>query len=294
LAPWTITDFEILLNGQNTIVATNPGQFYFQPRVTSPFGVTTSMDFELSWSKDFVPQTNGGMPLHAYVRLPGGTTWTDWTPQSTDLCWSATQNTCTNGSDASIMVNNIPADAEVWITAHLDLACKSKAYSCLQPNDPLKRPATYDFTSKTTVNVAGVPVAESTDDASLVGRGKKVTMVYGTLSAPNGELVQNAWVRIKQGSNFALTKTDTKGFYLFFDDQYCSGDGLVACAGWSSQVKFASGTSSATVTVLGNGATQSPTWTTDGGAAPAPYSGTSAVTFNVAKGSAYAKNFKFN
>ena len=30
LSPWTITDFEILINGKdNTIVATNPGQFYY-------------------------------------------------------------------------------------------------------------------------------------------------------------------------------------------------------------------------------------------------------------------------
>jgi uncharacterized repeat protein (TIGR01451 family) len=294
LGPWTITDFEILLNGQNTIVATNPGQFYFHPRVTNPFNVTTSIDFEMNWTKDFAPQTNGGMPLHAYVRLAGSTTWTDWTPQSTLLCWSANQNTCVNGSDASLTVNNVPANAEVWVTAHLDLVCKSKPYSCLLPNDPLKRPATYSFDSKATVKVAGVPVAESTSEASLVGRGKKVTMVYGTVTGATGA-VEDAWVRIKQGTNYALTQTDEKGMYLFFDDQYCTGDGLTACSGWTTQLKFANGTSSATVTVLGNGATQSPTWQTDAGSPPSPNTaGTNYATFNVAKGSAYNKNFKFS
>src|SRR6185436_18771642 len=34
LTPWTIYDFEILLNGQGTIVATNPGQFYYHQRAT--------------------------------------------------------------------------------------------------------------------------------------------------------------------------------------------------------------------------------------------------------------------
>jgi hypothetical protein len=124
-------------------------------------------------------------------------------------------------------------------------------------------------------------------------------MVYGSVTGTNSERLANVWVRIKQGTNYGLTKTDSTGLYLFFDDQLCTGDGLTACAGaWATgttpMLKFANGTASATVTVLGNGA-QSPTWTTDTGAAPVPYSsGTNYATFNVAKGTAYNKNFKFN
>ena len=99
LSPWTISDFEVLVNNQNTIVATNPGQFYYHQRVISPYTVTTSIDFKIDWPSDFMPQVTGGNPIHAYVRLNGATSWTDWTPQSTSKCWNATQNSC-SGSTA--------------------------------------------------------------------------------------------------------------------------------------------------------------------------------------------------
>src|SRR5438105_4019731 len=35
LSPWTVNDFEILMSSKNTIVATNPGQFYYHQRATN-------------------------------------------------------------------------------------------------------------------------------------------------------------------------------------------------------------------------------------------------------------------
>jgi uncharacterized repeat protein (TIGR01451 family) len=303
LSPWTITDFEILVNNQNTIVATNPGQFYYHQRVTNidTGTLNSSVDFEIDWPTDFVPQTSGGMPIHAYVRLDGTNTWTDWTPQSTGICWSADMGCPTSAPahDGTITVNNVPSKAEVWITVHLDLKCKGQSYdTCMKATgkDPMKVPFPFGpFMSRATVRIGNIPLATSTTSTSLLGRGKKVTVVYGTVSGTNGDLVEDTWVRVKQGTNYALTKTDSNGFYVFFDDQYCTGDGLLGCSGWSGQVKFASGTSSATLAVLGNGA-YSPTWVTDTPARPVPYTsgGTTSLTFNVAKGSAYNKNFGFN
>ena len=42
LSPWTIADFEILLNNRNVVVATNPGQFYYHQRATNPYSCPPS------------------------------------------------------------------------------------------------------------------------------------------------------------------------------------------------------------------------------------------------------------
>ena len=142
LSPWTIGDFEILVNNQNTIVATNPGQFYYHQRVfnTNTGNATASVDFEFNWTKDFVPQIAGGMPIHAYVRLAGRPHWTDWTPQSTTIAGTQTQNTCASGSDGSITVNNVPANAEVWVTAHLDYRARASPTRACAPTIPSRSP----------------------------------------------------------------------------------------------------------------------------------------------------------
>ena len=59
------------MNNQNTIVATNPGQFYYHQRGVNTFATTTSWEFRLSWPDKFSPQVAGGMPIHAYVQLAG-------------------------------------------------------------------------------------------------------------------------------------------------------------------------------------------------------------------------------
>ena len=66
LAPWRIGDFEILLNGKNVIVATNPGQFYYHQRAFNDTVADSpaSVDFQLHWDSYFAPQTSGGMPIH--------------------------------------------------------------------------------------------------------------------------------------------------------------------------------------------------------------------------------------
>ena len=158
LAPWTIGDFEVPANNQNTIVATNPGQFYYHQRVTSPYTVTTSVDFKIDWPSDFVPQVTGGNPIHAYVRLNGATSWTDWTPQSTNSCWNATQNNRSTFGMGRSLSTTSRGMAEVWVTVHLDLRCKGQNISCLVRTRRSKPVVYGPFTSTATIKVGGVPV----------------------------------------------------------------------------------------------------------------------------------------
>ena len=275
LGPWTISDFEILLNNQGTIVATNPGQFYYHQRMTmiDTGMLKSSVDFEIDWPTDFVPQISGGQPIHAYVRLDGSTTWTLWTDVS-GKCWSNDMGcvTTTGPHDGSITVNNVPSKAEVWVTVHLDLKCKGMNYdSCMKnlsltpKKDPYAVPYTFGpFKSTATQKISGIPVASSTTSTTLVGRGKKVTVVYGTLiDKVTGLGIKDTWVRISQtvGSSTytATAQTSMDGFYVFFDGQACTEDDGIdgGCTGFSTPTSpwtFQTGSNvSTTITILGTG-----------------------------------------
>ena len=158
---------------------------------------------------------------------------------------------------------------------------------------------------QSTIAVAG---GSSFSSTSLLGRGKKVTVVYGTLTSSTGSLMPNVWIRLTQGSNTALAQTTPDGTYVIWDGQGC-GDGLESCAGASSTTwTFANGNASSKIDILGDGATAaaspaypgsntkawvktgtsfsvSPTFT-----APALPS----YTFTVAKNSAYSRDWKFS
>jgi uncharacterized repeat protein (TIGR01451 family) len=256
LTPWTINDFEILMNPKYTIIATNPGQFYYHQRATVPTAVTanSSWEFKLSWPNEFVPQTEGGQPIHAYVQLAGDGpgTWRDWTPQSTGICWNSTQNMC-SGFDGTITVNNVPPGAKVWVTVHLDYALKG------QTKDPnfLKTPKVYaPFQSDVVIRdqATGAVVGLSSSSTSLLGRGKKVTTVYGTMRDATGSPLEGVWVKLTQNGKSALAQTDAYGFYLFYDGQSClTSDGLSGGCSSGSTWTFASGSMNATLTIYGQG-----------------------------------------
>jgi len=298
LSPWTISDFEVLVNNQNTIVATNPGQFYYHQRVVNPYAVATSVEFKIDWPGEFTTQTTGGNPIHAYVRQNGSTTWTDWTPQSTGICWNA----C-SGADGTITVSAVPANAEVWVTVHLDLACKGQNISCLSPN-PLTKPVTYGpFTSTATVKISGVPVASSTTSTYLIGRGKKVTMVYGYAKTNAGAPLPGVWVQLTQNGKSTFVLTEIDGSYLVYDGQLCVGDGLYSCSTGTSWT-FAGGTANATVAVQGNGPTALgpatyPTGyskfklTSNGSTLVNNTTSPPTTTFGIANGSSYPRDWTF-
>jgi hypothetical protein len=159
----------------------------------------------------------------------------------------------------------VPAGAKIWVTVHLDYALKGTTPT---PTSIVTTPRTYGpFSSDITVrNQAGtVVLGASHSDTELLGRGKKVTVVYGTARYSNGTAIADAWVKVSQSGNTALTKTGTDGQFLFFDTQGCTAsDGLDGgCTGSSiTQWNFSNGTQNATISIMGQGAapTASPTW----------------------------------
>jgi hypothetical protein len=329
LTPWAVNDFEILVNGQNTVVATNPGQFYYHQRATSPYSVDSSWTFNLSWPCQFTTQTGGGQPIHAYVQLAtdAPNTWHAWTDVS-DVAWSSpafpggcTQPAGTPPGSGTITVNNVPSGAEVWVNVHLDYAAKDKLLSTLTPN-PLNKPVTYGpFSSAITTKIGPTVVGTSFSSTSVIGRGKKVTMTYGVAKDSSGAPLTNTWVRLVQGSKSATYLTGADGSYAFYDGQQCGpADGLVGgcysgttlsapTASWT----FANGNASTSIHILGSNLDLTPvipaynasaawptgTWTNakvrSGSTtfATVTYPSAPSYAFTVSKGTAYNRDWRF-
>ena len=299
LSPWTIADFEILLNPKNTIVATNPGQFYYHQRGANTSSAPASMQFTINWPCQFETQTAGGQPIHAYVQYASDTanTWRDWLSQSSNVTWSNAM--CSTAGTGTITVNNVPAGARVWVNVHLDYKLKGTTAPSSTFGTP---PITYG-PFQSTIVIADV--GSSYSSTSLLGRGKKVTVVYGRASDPSGAPMVGVWVKLSQGSNWAIAKTDNDGFYVFYDGQNCTpSDGLQVCS--SATWIYANGSSvSSKLEILGDGAaaTGSPAYpgakTTasvrSGAQTFASFSSptTPSYTFSVAKSSAYNRDWRF-
>jgi len=199
--------------------------------------------------------TGCGQPIHAYVQYATdpANTWRDWTPQSTNICWTysspstnPSNSPACSGQKGTITLNNVPAGAKVWITVHLDFALKGS-----QQTSGITKPKEYGPASSYMTISSTQGRTASTSQTSLLGRGKKVSVVYGAMTDASGIPMPNLWVRLTQGSASALALTDSLGGYLFYNGQGCSGDGLSDC---SSGINFAFGSESSvstTVTVIG-------------------------------------------
>jgi hypothetical protein len=301
LTPWTITDFEILLNPKNVIVATNPGQFYYHQRATNTSGSTASMQFDIDWPCQFRTQTTSGQPIHAYVQLPSDPpdTWRDWTPKSSNISW--TNNPCPALGDGKITPNDVPAGAKVWVTVHLDYALKDTTAPSSNFGNP---PILY----KPFQSLVTMPGGASFSSTSLLGRGKKVTVIYGRMThKTGGGQMAGVWTRLTQGTNTATAKTDLDGNYVFYDGQACTpADGIEGgCTGASATTwTFGSGTVTNTkLEALGGEATAAAAATFPGVKTSASVvSGSTTFanltvsplyTFSVAKGTAYNRDWKF-
>jgi hypothetical protein len=153
-------------------------------------------------------------------------------------------------------------------------------------------------------------VGASSSNTNLLGRGKKVTTVYGTARDGNGAPMGDVWVKLTQGSNWAMAQTGHDGFYVFFDGQGCSaGDGLAGGCGAGSVWNFASGSVSTKLEILGSDpGTPAPGPTYPTGTSKALVTGTGcplggcanftapalpSFTFTVAKSSAYHRDWRF-
>ncbi len=314
LSPWAVPDFEILLNGQNIVAATNPGQFYYHQRATSPYSIPTNWTFQFNWPCQFESQVNGGQPMHAYVQLAtdGPNTWRPW-GESNNVTNVAFPSGCaqpagTPYGQGTITVNNVPAGAKVWVNIHLDYAPKGDNISTVNPN-PMNKPVVYGpFSSTITVkNTTGATIGTSFSSTSVIGRGKKVTMVYGTLTNKvTGLPVSDTWVRITQGTNAATALTGADGFYILYDGQACTlADGIAGgCTGGSTTVwNFQNGSNaSTTIAILGDGVAPTATATHPTGYSSAEVrTGANSwtvknpptYTAGVAKGTAYLRDWRF-
>ncbi len=102
------------------------------------------------------------------------------------------------GQYGKITVNDVPAGARVWVTVHLDFALKDTT----QPQS-ITLPKNYGpFKSDITIKhqQTGLVLGTSTSQTSLLGRGKKVTVVYGTTVNLSGNAVGGVWMKVQQGT----------------------------------------------------------------------------------------------
>jgi hypothetical protein len=207
LSSWSVDEFEILKQKDYTIVATNPGQFYEHVRVTNSTGASQTVGINASWPTDpnklksFV--TQGANPIHCYQQLAGSSTWNE-------VACTKTINATTG--TAAISIAGVPNGASVWVTIHLDYAGKGVKDSAMIVR-------TFTFSSTWTVG----PMAGG-DTTTIVGRPKKVTMVYGTVTDTSGNPLGGASVTLNQSGLKATYKTGADGFYVFFDGMSCITD----------------------------------------------------------------------
>jgi PKD repeat protein len=249
-----LLDFEILKAKDNTVIATNPGQFYMHGRVQNVTGTAQPVHMELDWDDNFI--TQGATPIHCYIRPSTGG-------------WSETPCTIIrDDGKASVDFASVPAGATVWVTIHLDYKWKGS-------QDPNVTPKSFSFTTTWTVG----PLA-GTHTATLVGYAKKTTVIYGYVLDPSGMPIAGAQVSIiRNGVTYTYT-TGSDGFYVFFAGQTCTGDGVV-CTGGTSPLTLPNATYTLTIDPLtGYGPTSSTCGNT-----------TATVTVN-AQGKAFRKDVK--
>jgi len=255
-------EFEILKQKDGTIVATNPGQFYMHARVqnVTTDGLSDPIQIVMDWDENgFV--TQGATPVHCYIRPPSG-------------AWSETPCTISiNAATGTVTVDftSVPDGYTVWVTVHLDYKLKGT-----KSTDTDMTPKSYAFTSTWTVG----PLAGG-DTATLMGYPKKTTLIYGYVLDAAGQPIAGADVKITVGGVTYTYTTGSDGFYVFYDGQTCTEDGVV-CQGGTTALRLVNGTH--TLTLM----------------APAGYSlsssscqasGTSSVSVTT-QGKAYRKDWK--
>jgi hypothetical protein len=146
----------------------------------------------------------------------------------------------------------------------------------------------------------------SYSSTSLLGRGKKVTVLYGTMADSAGNPMSNVWVRLTQGSNTAYGVTGGDGQYIFYDGENCAlASFITGCTGASTTTwNFAKGNSSTKIDILGDNPVLpaiAPTWpfgrtsatVKSGTTTYATLTTSPTYTFSVANGTAYNRDWKF-
>jgi hypothetical protein len=261
-----LTEFEILKQAKdNTIIATNPGQFYMHGRVQNVRSNDVDIELTLDWyhngTDGFI--TQGAVPVHCYIRPPSGG-------------WSETP--CTIGpidnttGQVTVTFYDVQPGWTVWVTVHLDYAPKGT-------KDPNLVPKSYTFT--TTWKYDGVVVGS--DSSTITGYPKKTTLVYGYVTDAAGSPIAGAQVTIYLTGGVTCTyTTGGDGFYVFYDGQSRSPDVGWSCSTTSGTVSLPNATYTLGIAVPAGYSTSSASCQT---------SGTAMVNVNT-QGKAYRKDWK--
>ena len=168
----------------------NPGQSDYHQRATRPFPGTTSFEFNLKPAGGVVAPDLRWQPIHVYVRArqlrPGHLAY--WSANITSRCASDEHGLHTAGRisghrhHGQQRARGCPG---VGYVVHLDYALKGQPPR-LRPGS--KTPKTHGpFQSDIKIKVGTAVVGTSTAQAWLLGRGKKVTVIYGFMANGTGD-----------------------------------------------------------------------------------------------------------
>ena len=190
------------------LVATNPGQFYYNIEIVNNWPIVVNMTIDVYIPEDFV--LKGAVPIHIY--LDGS--------DITDLCLI---------SGTTITVMDVSPRSIVYVTIHLDYGLKGTIYASLDEFE-LK-----GYVFSVVVSGSGgspsVPgeglVGAYSSSATLIAHQKKTTAIAGFVMDVDGNPIVGVTVKLfdSSGNLVAETVTDENGFYYFVDIE--AGDYIV-------------------------------------------------------------------
>ncbi len=222
-----ISFFDFILTkskeGGYKLVATNPGQFYYNIEITNNWPISLdTLVVEAILPAEFV--LKGAMPIHVY--LDGN----DITEQCT-----------ITGTTVTVM--NVPVGSEVYIAIHMDFGLKGCTFDTLE--DLMVE--TYKFD---TYVVGSTGIVPSQGDGLygtyrtsniLSAHQKKTTAIAGYITDVDGNPLANLLVELFDSNNnlIGTTLTNDDGFFYFID--ISSGDYEIHVNGFLETVSAKNG-----------------------------------------------------
>ncbi|MFW9969726.1 MAG: PKD domain-containing protein [Candidatus Odinarchaeota archaeon] len=182
--------------GGYTLVATNPGQFYYHIEVLNNWPITVdTLIIEANLPEPFI--LKGAMPIHVYL-------------DGVDITESCTIN------GAVVEILNVPLGSTVYITIHMDYGYKGSNWASL--SDFIL--ASYKFNTEVTAPPGDGLCAYYQSSSYLYGHQKKTTGICGFVTDIDGNPRVGVVVYLCSEDGLTIidsTVTDTNGFYYFID-----------------------------------------------------------------------------
>ncbi len=200
-----ITYFDFIFRKDNklggyTLVATNPGQFYYHIEVVNdwPIAVDTLI-IQAILPEPFI--LKGAMPIHVYL-------------DGVDI----TESCIINETTCTVTVLNVPPGSTVYITVHMDYGYKGSNWPSL--SDFIL--ASYKFNTEVTAPPGDGLCAFYQSSSYLYGHQKKTTGICGFVTDTDGNPRVGVIVYLcsEDGLTIDSTVTDENGFYYFIDLEF--------------------------------------------------------------------------